>query len=94
MAAAIRDRSAAPPVTAWPGSFARALTDSEASGALTRSCLTACGSAWPVNTVSAEATAAATRMVSAAAEITAQYAVIRRTASGPRGRITTTAFRT
>ena len=92
--AAICDRSAVLPLAAWLGSLTSAVIDSAVSGAVTRSCLTACGSAWPVKTVSAAATVAATRVVSAAAASTTQCAVIRRIASGPRGLITTTAFRT
>ena len=56
--------------------------------ATTRSCLTACGSAWPANAARAAATAAATSVVSAAAASTTQCADIRRSDSGPRGFIT------
>jgi hypothetical protein len=93
MAAAIRDRSAALPLTAWLGSLTSAVIDSAVPGAMTSSCWTARGSAWPVKTVSVAATVAATRIVSAAAASTAQCAVIRRIASGPRGLITRTALR-
>ena len=72
IAAAIRDRSAALPSTAWLGSLTSVVIDSAVSGATARSCLTACGSAWPVKTMSAAATVAATRVVSAAAASTTQ----------------------
>ena len=88
IAAAIRDRSAALPGAAWLGSLTSAVTDNAVSGAVTRSCRTASGRAWPVNTASAAATAAVTRVVSAAAASTTQCAVIRRVAIGPRGLIT------
>ena len=52
-------------------------------GAASRSCRTACGSAWPANTASAAPAAAATSVVSVAAASTTQCAVIRRTAGGP-----------
>src|ERR1700735_1489406 len=53
-------------------------------GATTRSCRTACGSAWPAKAANAAPTVAATSVVSAAAASTTQCAVIRRTPSGPR----------
>src|ERR1700733_6365182 len=57
-------------------------------GATTRSCRTACGSAWPAKAANAAPTVAATSVVSAAAASTTQCAVIRRTASGPRRFVT------
>ena len=78
IAAAIRDRSAAPPAAAWPGPLTSAVTDMAVPGAAARSWCTACGRAWPTNTASAAATAAATRVVSAAAASTTQCAIIRR----------------
>src|ERR1700753_1426095 len=56
---------------------------SEVPGATTRSCRTACGSAWPAKAARGAPTAAATSGGSAAAASTTQCAVIRRTASGP-----------
>ena len=61
---------------------------SDVPGATVRSCLTACGSAWPAKAASAAPTAAATSVVSAAAARTTQCAVMRRAGSGPRGPIT------
>src|ERR1700679_2810347 len=69
-----------------PTNFPAAARD--VPGARTRSCRTACGSAWPAKAASAAPTAAATSVVSAAAASTTQYAVIRRTASEPRGLVT------
>ncbi len=63
-------------------------TSIDVPGAITRSCLTACGSAWPANAARAAPTAAATSVVSAAAASTTQCADIRRIDSGPRGFIT------
>ncbi len=57
-------------------------------GATTRSCRTACGSAWPAKTANAAPTMAATSVVSAAAASTTECAVILRTASGPRRLVT------
>src|ERR1700689_458314 len=57
-------------------------------GAKTRSCRTACGIAWPAKAANAAPTVAASSVVSAAAASTTQYAVIRRTASGPRRLVT------
>src|SRR3984885_2237511 len=62
-------------------------------GAMTRSCRTACGSAWPTYAASAAPTAAATSVVSAAAASTTQCAAIRRTASGPLTLVTRPPFR-
>src|SRR5579859_5500371 len=62
-------------------------------GATTRSCRTACGSAWPAKAANAAPTVAATSVVSAAAASTTQCAVIRRTASGPRRLVTRSQFR-
>ena len=76
------------------GTLTSVLTDSAVPGAITRSCVTACGSAWPVKTAIAAAAVAATSVVSAAAAATTQCAVIRRIVSGPRGLSTGTAFRT
>jgi hypothetical protein len=70
--AAILDRSAALPLTAWLGLPTSVEIDSAVSGATARSCLTACGSAWPVKIMSAAATVAATSVVSAAAASTTQ----------------------
>jgi hypothetical protein len=56
---------------------------SDVPGATTRSCRTACGSAWPAKAANAAPTVAATSVVSAAAVSTTKCAVIRRTASGP-----------
>ena len=57
-AAAMRDRSAALSGAAWPGSLTSPVTDIAVPGAVTRSCRTASGRAWPANTASAAATAA------------------------------------
>src|ERR1700729_3342067 len=62
-------------------------------GATTRSCRTACGSAWPTDAASAAPTASATSVVSAAAASTTQCAAIRRTASGPLTLVTRPQFR-
>src|SRR3984885_13489215 len=62
-------------------------------GATSRSCRTACGSAWPAKAANAAPTVAATSVVSAAAASTTQWAVIRRTANGPRGLVTRSQFR-
>ncbi len=94
MAAAIRDRRAVLPMAAWLGSRTSEVIDSAVLGAMTRSCWTARGRAWLVKTVSAAATVAATRIVSAAAASTTQCAIIRRIARGPQGLITTAAFLT
>src|ERR1700688_243817 len=57
-------------------------------GATTRSCRTACGSAWPAKAANAAPTVAATSVISVAAASTTQCAVIRRAASGPRRLVT------
>jgi hypothetical protein len=92
-AAATRDRTAALSGPAWLGSLTSPVTDNAVPGAVTRSCRMASGRAWPANTASPAATAAVTRVVSAAAASTTQCAIIRRVAIGPRGFITWTAFR-
>ena len=94
IAAAICERRAAPPEEAWPASFTSAVTDRSVPGAVLRSCCTASGSAWPMKTATAAATAAATSVVRAAAASTPQYAVMRRAAIGPRGLNTSKACRT
>src|SRR3984885_15206336 len=57
-------------------------------GATSRSCRTACGSAWPAKAANVAPTVAATSVVSAAATSTTQCAAIRRTANGPRRLVT------
>ena len=85
--AAMDDRNAAEVCAGLPLANDPA-ADSVVPGATTRSCRTACGSAWPAKAANAAPTAAATSVVSAAAASTTQCAVIRRTVSGPRRLIT------
>src|SRR5580658_1325729 len=85
--AAMDDRNAAEVCAALPLANDPAAA-SVVPGATTRSCRTACGSAWPAKAANAAPTVAATSVVSAAAASTTECAVIRRTASGPRRLVT------
>src|ERR1700722_8302463 len=85
--AAMDDRTAAEVCAGLPLANDPA-ADTVVPGATTRSCRTACGSAWPAKAANAAPTAAAASVVSAAAASTTQCAVIRRTASGPRRLVT------
>jgi hypothetical protein len=85
--AAMAERSAAEVCAGLPLANDPAAA-SDVPGATTRSCRTACGSAWPAKAARAAPTAAANSVVSAAAASTTQCALIRRTASGPRAFVT------
>src|SRR5579862_2808148 len=89
--AAMDDRNAAEVCSGLPLANDPA-ADNVVPGATTRSCRTACGSAWPAKAANAAPTVAATSMVSAAAASTTQCAVILRTASGPRRFVTRSTF--